>query len=187
MKTIIIFSLLVFTFSNLIAQHELLGEQQLNNANIAYKPEVKVSVNSEGVKFILTDDHKELFLRDPVKFCEQNIDISELIESIDSEDKDRFVVKLRSKKGYIKATYNREGQLLRTFQKFQDKAFPLEMSQKLFHDYNGWTITENNYVANGRGNKVNKEKWRISLRKGSLTKNVNINPIKILEKRIAGN
>ncbi|SDG93658.1 hypothetical protein SAMN04488027_11189 [Psychroflexus sediminis] len=174
-----IFLLLVFTFSNLTAQQELQAEQQLNNVNDAHRYEIKVRVNSEDAGFRLRNEHKKLFLRDPVKFCNENIDITGLIESIDSEDTDRFVVKLRSKKGYVKAIYNRKGELLGIFQKFEDRALPLDLSQKLFHDYNGWTITKTKYAANGTGSSVNKEKWQISLQKGDLIKIVKINPSKI--------
>ena len=177
--------LVVFTFSNLTAQEGLKSKQQLNDVKLTYLKAEKVRVKPKNVRSRLGDEHKKQFLRNPVKFCDEKIDVTALIESMNSKNNKSFVVKLQNSQGYIKATYNREGELQSTYQKFKDIIMPKDLQKEIFLDYKGWTITKTRYIAYGKGDKVNREKWLIGLSKGNSTKNVKINPTKISKEGLA--
>lgn len=187
MKTMMIFLLMVFTVSNLKAQKELKEMNQLDEAIVTYRHNVKVTGDLGDATLDVKEDYKGQFHDNPVKFCDETFDIVGLINSVDSDKYNRYEITFNNRKGYIRATYDDVGALLKTSQKFRNIILPHDIRQKLFRDYEGWTMTKNKYTARGEGNRISKAKYRIRMSKGNTSKIVKINMNNISSGRIAGN
>ena len=87
-----------------------------------------------------------------------------------------YDVGLQSLKGALMANFDRNGVLLTTAQKFKNIPLPLAISRLLVKDHKGWAMTKNSYVASGKGDVLNKELYRITLKNGKNTQNIKIVP-----------
>lgn len=183
MKTMMIFLLMVFSMSNVQAQKELNKElhtedylNTLDEVNVNYENSIKGVTNVEGYDLIVKENYRNQFQENPVKFCDENVDIQSLIDFAASEEYDDYEIVLTTRKGSIKAVYDDEGNLERTQQKFKNVLLPRNIRHDLVRDHNGWSMTANKYVASGKENKVHKEKYLIYLQNGDASKKLKIKP-----------
>lgn len=179
MKTMMIFLLMLFSMSNVQAQKELNKENnfnELDEVNVNYENSIKGVTNVEGYDLVVKENYRGQFEENPIRFCDENVDIKSLIEFADSEEYDDYEIVLTTRKGSIKAVYDDEGNLKRTHQKFKNILLPRNISHNLVRDHNGWVMTANKYVASGKENKVHKEKYLIYLQNGDDSKKVKIKP-----------
>lgn len=179
MKTIIIL-LLLFGMSTVHAQKVI----QLDAANLEYSPE-KLVAGSEGSELYLLvkENYRNEFISNPIRFMENNFDLS----MVDIGDFEEVEVKFLSTKGYLKATFNNDGKLLRTYQHFEDIVLPLAVRTQLFSENLGWTMVSNKYIAKGKENRINKELYKIKMENGKQSKRVTIEPVIEAGGRVAGN
>lgn len=68
--------------------------------------------------------------------------------------------------GKIIATYNKDGQILTSFEKFTDLTLPAPVRNSLYKEYPGWTVHKDAYlVSYYEGTDTVKKLYRIQLRK----------------------
>ncbi|HSP82264.1 MAG TPA: hypothetical protein VLN72_00875, partial [Gillisia sp.] len=103
-------------------------------------------------------------------------DIHPFIKQLRGSNYDSYMVEFRNSKGYLEANFDRKGALVSTSQKFKNIALPLAVSRELVTKHKGWVMTKNIYVASGKGDLVDKELYRITLKNGKSTQNVKIIP-----------
>lgn len=172
--------LLLFGMSTAQAQKVI----QLDAANLEYTPEKLIPAPDESGLFLLVkENYRNEFISNPIRFIENNFDIS----MVDISNFEEVEVKFSSSKGYLKATYNNEGKLLRTYQHFEDIVLPLAIRTQVFSENLGWTMVGNKYTAKGKENRINKELYKIKLKNGKQSKRVKIEPSIESGGRVAGN
>ena len=117
------------------------------------------------------------FQSDAIGFTKANFDIHRFLDEADIKSGD-VIVTLRSKKGYLEATYDEKGNLLKTSQMFKDIALPALVRNEVFGKYMGWTMTRNKYQARGISDQLDNEQYIVVLRKGNDRQRLKITPSK---------
>lgn len=170
MKTLIIL-LLLGTIGNAQAQKVT----QLKEARV-YFPKIELSSNLNNLEVMVKEDYAGQFSENPIKFMETNFNIQDIIGSLESGDYDQIDVTFKSRKGFLLASFDTKGELLKTTQRFNDIALPNELCRELYQNYKGYTIVKNKYVASGLGNTINKHHYLVTLKNGNDKQRVKLVP-----------
>ena len=148
---------------------------QLDEARVNARA-VKIIANGEDLKYVVLEDYSGQFLKNPIAFMKENFDIHPLIKQLKEKNYVSYLVEFRNSRGYLEAHFDRKGKLISTAQKFRDIPLPLSVSRELVTNHKGWTMKKSLYLASGKGDAVDKELYRITLKNGNSTQNVKIIP-----------
>lgn len=150
---------------------------QLEEAKVGFAPlNVKVNEDGDSFNYVVTESYAGQFAKDPIAFMKANFDIQNFIAMHEDRDYDSYHVTFSSKQGFLKADFDRDGSLVRTFQKFKNIILPVDLRRELYSSYKGWNMTSNKYVASGRGDILEKEIYRIKLENGDQKQNIKLDP-----------
>ncbi|CAM4025724.1 hypothetical protein [Gillisia hiemivivida] len=174
MKTMLLFVILLLSMGAMQAQEVI----QLGEARISYNPDaIVVDSDLNSLSFTVKEKYNGEFSKNPIQFMKQNFDFKGLLSSLEgSDDFYEFLVTFKSKKGYLEATYNIEGELVNTYQKFSNKTLPLDIRRQVYTQNQGWTMVSNKYVASGRFDRIDKEFYKIKLANNNKLKNIKVVP-----------
>lgn len=179
MKTTIILCL-VFWMSTAQAQKTI----ALDPATVNYSsPAVLVTANGNNVNLEISEEYFNQFFDNPIKFVEENFDF----HSLQLQDFEEAQVRFVTTKGYLNATYDKGGDLVKTSQKFKNIYLPRNIWEQVYKENTGWTMLNNKYTASGKGNKIDKAVYQIKLSDGKKTKNIKISPAVVSEGRMVNN
>ncbi|MCM4155684.1 hypothetical protein [Gramella sp. AN32] len=138
---------------------------QLEEANVVYKPfDSKISQDQNRYSFNINEEYVGEFDKNPIGFMHSNFDIYSFMREIE-EEYDSYEITFRSQKGKLMANYDKEGELLSTYQNFKDILLPLDIRREVYMKNKGWTMTSNKYVAFGTASMLEKELYKIKLEK----------------------
>lgn len=180
MKTFIITWILVFGMSTLQAQKVI----KLDAATVTYNaPKVVTISNLQNFEFEVKEDYENHFMKNPIRFLQENFDI----KSFNFEDDiENIQVSFLSRKGYLNATFNKKGELMKTSQRFRDIALPHKVLRDIYKDNIGWTMASNLYKASGKGSRIDRELYKIKFTQGKQRKYVKYVPQQMNGGRVAG-
>ncbi|TRO66927.1 hypothetical protein [Christiangramia sabulilitoris] len=171
MKTLI-FSLLLIAATTFSQAQEI----QLEEAKVGFAPlDSKVERNGDEFSFKVAETYTGEFTKDPIAFMKANFDIKNFIAAHD-EEWDSYAVTFSSSKGYLSADFDKDGNLVSTFQKFKDIVLPLDVRREVYMANKGWTMTGNKYTASGSGEIIQKEVYKIKLVNGNQKRTMKIDP-----------
>lgn len=152
---------------------------QLEEAKVGFTPlDSKITRNGDEFSYKVDEAYTGEFSKDAIAFMNANFNIRNFIEEVSAENYDAYRVTFTSGKGYLSANFDKEGNLLKTYQKFRDMPLPLDIRREVYMANVGWTMTENKYVASGRGDLIEKEIYKIKLEKGNQKRAMKIDPVK---------
>ena len=81
---------------------------------------------------------------------------------------DDYFISFYIPQGKILASYDKEGNVLRTVEKYKNIALPSAVSKAIVKNYSDWKIAENAYLVNYHDRKgVTKKENKILLEKGN--------------------
>ncbi|MFN4764020.1 hypothetical protein ACKGJN_12905 [Gillisia sp. Q332] len=172
MKPMMILLLILCWIGNVEAQ----VVTQLDEARVTFSPEVRIVTDLDNVELSVKESYEGQFSENPIRFMQENFDIDELLSVIDTEDFDEIEVSFINRKGYLKATFDNDGDLVETYQNFKNILLPSNVREQLYNENKGWSMTKNKYVASGKGSIIDKQKYRIRLSNGDKNKNITIIP-----------
>lgn len=172
MRTLI-FSLLLIAVTTFSQAQEI---TQLEEAKVGFAP-LDTEVTRSGDSFIYTvnESYAGEFSKDAIGFMQEHFDIDNFIAEFEG-DYDNYLVSLRSSKGFLNADFDKEGNLVKTYQKFKDIVLPLDVRREVYMANKGWTMTQNKYIASGRGELIEKEVYKVKLENGNSKKSIKIDP-----------
>jgi len=151
------------------AQVIQLDEARVTNAT-------KIITNGNDTKYLVLEEYSGQFMKNPIAFVKENFDINSFIEEMKGEDDESYRVEFLNRKGLLVANFDTKGNLLGTTQKFKNISIPLSVARKLVVDHQGWEMTKNSYTASGKGDALDKELYRVTLKNGNSTRRVKIIP-----------
>ena len=114
------------------------------NSDTERLPEVEiVAVNYKYLKDIGSKNAVE-----PVKYLERQAAAFDLINSdIYNDEYEEYSVSFYIPEGTILAAYNRDGEIIRTAEKFKDIDLPLDVINSVWREHPGWKITGDVYLV----------------------------------------
>ena len=172
MRTLI-FSLLLIAVTSFSQAQEI----KLEEAKVGFAPlEAKITRNGDSFVYTVNESYAGEFSKDAIGFMNANFDIDAFIAEFESGKYDTFLVTLRSSKGYLNADFDKDGNLVKTYQKFKDIALPLDIRREVYMANKGWTMTQNKYIASGRGELIENEVYKVKLEDGNQKKSIKIDP-----------
>ncbi len=153
----------------------------LDPATVNYSsPVISVSFNRNNFDLEIREDYFNHFANNPIKFVEEKFDFN----SLNLDDFEEVEVKFVSSKGYLKATFDEHGELIRTDQQFKNIALPGHIRNQVYKNNLGWYMVNNKYTASGNTNKIDKELYRINLTDGKKMRRLKFSPAIISEGRM---
>lgn len=134
-------------------------------AQIEELPEVKiVAVNYKYLNTVNESDAAEV-----VKSLEREVAAFDLKNSeYYADEYDDYFISFYIPQGKILASYDKDGNILRTVEKFKNVALPKAVALAVGKNYEGWTIAKNAYLVNYHDEKgITKKEYKILLEKDS--------------------
>lgn len=84
------------------------------------------------------------------------------------DEYDKYFISFFIPDGKILASYDRDGNILRTVEKYKNMKLPLKVAQAVAKNYKGWVIAENVYLVNYHDDKgVMRKEFKILLERGN--------------------
>ena len=145
---------------------------ELDEARVSFSPVSLIDENSFSVT--VRENYAGEFEKDPLAFMKNNFDIREFISQLQGEDYESYLVSFRSRKGELRAEFDKVGNLLATNLRFENIALPLDICHLLYREHKGWTMVKNVHIARSKKDVVNKDLYRITMRTGKEKKNLKI-------------
>lgn len=179
MKTLIISIALVLVAG--ISQAQII---ELEEARVSFSPVSVIDENSFSVT--IEENYAGEFQKDPLAFMKNNFDIMEFISQLPGDDYESYLVSFRSRKGELRAEFDKVGNLLSTNQRFENISLPLDVCHQLYREQKGWTMVKNVHIASSKKDAVIKDFYRITMRNGKEKKNLKIDARKDIRTAVVG-
>jgi hypothetical protein len=124
----------------------------------------EVVVPAKRYKYLSSVDNKEL--GEPIKILEYNAAAFDVKSSAFYEDEyDEYFISFYLPNGYILATYDKDGKILRTAERYQNVALPSAVSKSLIQAYPDWSVPKDVYLVNYEEQKGSTKIWKLVLTK----------------------
>lgn len=148
---------------------------ELKETRINYKPvSMKIDPVSNSMTVKLSETKAGEFSQDPLGFLKNNFDISRLVaENRDSDFTDYEVI-FESRKGRLRASFDKEGNLTSSFQRFKNVPLPDEVRLEALRNFKDGQIVKNRYTANSKGWQIINEHYVLRIRDGVKMKKLKI-------------
>ena len=134
------------------------------NAQEIKLPEVIISaVNYKYLNAVNTEDSDPSVTRLEQEVAFYNIKDSDLYE----DEYDTYMIEFYIPDGRIVAAYDKDGNILRTIEKFKSVKLPKDVRDAVFTRFPNWTLDKDAYFVNFENNKDAKKVYKIKLRNGN--------------------
>ena len=134
------------------------------NAQDIKLPEVIISaVNYKYLNAVNTEDSDPSVTRLEQEVAFYNIKDSDLYE----DEYDTYMIEFYIPDGRIVAAYDKDGNILRTIEKFKSVKLPKDVRDAVFTRFPNWTLDKDAYFVNFENNKDAKKVYKIKLRNGN--------------------
>ena len=125
----------------------------------------EVTVTAVKYKYLSAVDNKEL--AQPVKMLERKAAEFDIKNSEFYDDEyDEYYISFFIPDGYILATYDKEGKLLRTAEKYKKVALPSTVAQAVAKRFPQWSIPKDVYLVNYQEQRGANKVWKLLLTNG---------------------
>ena len=134
----------------------------------------EIIVAATRYKYLSAVDNKEL--AQPVKMLERTAATFDVKNSEFYEDEyDEYYISFYIPQGNILATYNNDGKLLRTAERYKNIALPKAVSAAFIKKYPDWGIPKNVYLVTYEEEKGASKVWKVLMNKGDKRMRVKVN------------
>ncbi len=135
----------------------------------------EVIISSVRYKYLSAVDNKEM--AQPVRLLEHKAASFDVKNSEFYDDEyDEYYISFYLPEGYVLATYDKDGKLLRTAERYKNVALPSAVSQSLVNKYPNWSIPKDVYLVTYEDDKGTATKvWKVLLRQGDKRLRVKVN------------
>ena len=103
----------------------------------------------------------------PVRLLEEKVATYDLKNSeLYQDEYDTYEVSFYIPEGRILAAYDKDGNIIRTVEKFKDIALPKEVAKAVAKRFPGWTISKDVYLVNYSDKSGATKKYKLTLENG---------------------
>ncbi|WP_423818898.1 hypothetical protein V5739_15335 [Salinimicrobium sp. TIG7-5_MAKvit] len=148
----------------------------LEETKIEYQP-VSLALDQESHQrsIELPEKLSGEFQQNPLAFMKTRFNVQKFLKDNEEADYDAFEVFFKSKKGFLKASFNKTGDLISSNQKFKNIPLPQDVRLEVFRLHRDAMIEGIKYTAFSKGWDITKEIYRIKIKDGDKTRRVRIN------------
>ena len=134
----------------------------------------EVFISSVRYKYLVAADNRNL--AQPIRLLE-NQAASYDVKKADfyEDDYDTYYITFYLPSGYVLATYDKDGKLLRTAERFKNVMLPKAVAQTLSKTYPGWAIPKDVYMVTYENEKGATKVWKVLLKQGDNRLKVKLN------------
>lgn len=184
MKTLSIYLVLAICGGLLQAQEIT----ELKEAKVGFSPlSSEVVRNGDHFTFKVNENYAEEFEADPIAFLNKYFNIANFISSVEEENYDSYYVAIKSSNGRLKADYDKDGNLRKTSERFENIVLPNALRHQLYRDHKGWAMVKNIHVTKAKDGIVKRDFYRVKMQLGDRSKSFKIDASEVEEGRMAGN
>ena len=134
----------------------------------------EITVKAVHYKYLSAVDHKEL--AQPVKMVQKMAAEYDVRKSEYYEDEyDTYFISFVIPQGELLATYDQDGKLLRTAEKYKNISLPSAVTQAVKTKYAGWNIAEDTYLVNFYEKGTATRVYKLTLQNGDKRMKVKLN------------
>ena len=168
MRTIIAFTLCLSFFSAAYSQDQKTADTKEETMKMKVLPEVLVS-HTKNVSKYVPDNNPDAVIRNT-----QNQFISYKVDNNECQNFDENLVTLENEKGFLAATYNQNGVLVKVNEKYANAELPREIMRFVCMWYPEWTVTKSKFEYSQQKGAILKKTYHLKLKKDNQTKNIQI-------------
>ncbi|MBT8319161.1 MAG: hypothetical protein KJP01_03445 [Gramella sp.] len=149
---------------------------ELEEATVSFEPTGVIVFEdySEGIVKV-RENYQKQFQLNAIAFVNENFDINRFREESGNNDGDIYVT-VKSSNGLLSAMFDKNNELVKTYQKFKNVPLPFDIRNQVYANYEGWTITKDIYTATGLQSNIDKEKYIVFLTKDNKREKIKIIP-----------
>lgn len=96
------------------------------------------------------------------------------VEGYNRKEPSTYNVTFKNGQGFISATYNHNGEIIQTQEKYYNVVLPVSLRVELSKNYPDWSFDKVTYVTSFKNDLMLESEYIVKLKKGSRTKSVNI-------------
>ena len=151
-----------------------LGALTVGQAVLSQEVLPEVTVKAVRYKYLSSVDNKEL--PQPVRMLERkaaeyDVKASEFY----NDEYDEYYISFILPAGYVLATYDKDGKLLRTAERFKNVAVPKTVARAVAERYPQWGISNDVYLVNYLEDSGSRKVWKLLLQNGDRRMRVKLN------------
>ena len=134
-------------------------------------PEVKVT--AMRYKYLSAVDNREL--HQPVKMLERMAAEYDVKSSEYYDDQyDEYFISFYLPDGYVLATYDKDGKLMRTAERFKNVALPATVARSVANAYPNWAVSNDVYLVTYKEESGATKLWKVLLKDGDKRRRVKV-------------
>lgn len=169
MKTIIIgFFLLAFIATG--NSQIVLEESRID----VKKTSMEIDPVTQALQLKIPEEKFGEFEKDPLTFMKNKFDVQQFLEDNRNADLSEFHVNFITTKGALKARFDKNGELISSYQKFLNKKLPQDVQLELARLYRNASVEKTKSFAYSKGWEINKEYYKVKLVDGDNVRRVRI-------------
>lgn len=173
------FITLLMVFAGFILTSNAQEVIQLEETELTFTPSaVILEEDYQNGVIRIQEKYATQFQADAIRFLKENFDVHRFLKEA-GEDTDQVTVTLKSNSGLLVANYDKNGELIKTFQKFKDVPLPYDIRNQVYASYKGWNMTKNKYIAYGRMDQIENEKYLVHMENGKDREKFKITPSRV--------
>lgn len=174
MKTLLVYLVLTVCAGVMHAQEIT----ELKEAKVGFEPlSSELIQNEDGYSYKVNEAYAGEFENDAVGFMNTYFDIDTFIDLMKDKNYVSYQVTFVSGKGQLLASFDKQGNLKKTSQRFKNILLPEALREDIYRDHPGWTMVKNVHRSYGSGDIIEKDLYRIKLKKGNNAKIIKINAL----------
>jgi hypothetical protein len=155
--------MLIFLIGLLVLGSDLFAQELL--------PEVKVT--AMRYKYLSAVDNREL--PQPVKMLERMAAEYDVTNSEYYDDQyDEYFISFYLPDGYVLATYDKDGKLMRTAERFKNVALPATVARAVANAYPNWAVSNDVYLVTYKEERGATKLWKVLLKDGDRRRRVKV-------------
>lgn len=149
---------------------------QLEETTLNFEPtgEIVFEDYSNGIVRV-KENYQRQFQSNAIAFINENFDLNRFRKESGNDDGDIYLT-VNSSNGHLRAVYNKNNELVKTFQRFNDVPLPSDVRNQVYASYAGWTLTKDRYIAYGEGSNIDSEKYIVFLERGNEREKIKVTP-----------
>lgn len=140
---------------------------ELKEAKVGFSPmSSNMERNGNSFSFSIKQSAAGEFEKDPLAFLKAHFSIDGFISELKHEQYDSYEVSFVSRKGFLKADFDRDGNLVKSHSRLKNVLLPGKLREDLYRDHEGWVMTGNIHITGGRNGIIGKDYYKINLENG---------------------